>query len=72
MISKEHTLSHDKYDRKQLEMMRSWCNQYVGQVADHLDTVTEQRPWIMTRHGPTTTFHFCKEDDAMQFAMRWL
>jgi glutathione peroxidase-family protein len=34
MISKEYTLSHDKYDRKALEIMRSWCNQYVGKAAD--------------------------------------
>ena len=72
MISKEYTVSHDKYDRKAIEIMRSWCNQYVGKAADNRDTVTERAPWIMTRHGHSTTFHFCKEEDAMTFAMRWL
>ena len=72
MISKEYTVLHDKYDRKAIEIMRSWCNQYVGKAADSRDAVTAQRPWIMSRNNHATTFHFCKEEDAMTFAMRWL
>lgn len=53
------------------EVIDQWLLANIGDLAEHRDSVDNDRPWCVTRRWAENIYHFARESDAVLFRLRW-